>query len=246
MLLNARQIAQAMGKERIILLAIEDITEQKRSEDKIKASLAEKETLLKEVHHRVKNNMQVISSLLRMQARKIKDKDLAEILMDSQNRIKSMALVYNKLYQSENLAQINMADYTKDLITGLIRAYPVKSQRITSRVEQSNVLLGVDIAIPCGIIINELITNSIKYAFPDNRPGEITVSIRENGNYDLELLVSDNGVGLPESFTLTANTKTLGLKLVTNLIENQLDGKIELDRSQGTTFKIIFSRVREE
>ena len=120
MLLNARQIEQMEGKERIILLAIEDITERKHAEAIIEASLAEKVTLLKEVHHRVKNNMQVISSLLRLQARKFKDRDLAEILIDSQNRITSMALVYNKLYQSENLAQINIADYSKELVMGLI------------------------------------------------------------------------------------------------------------------------------
>jgi two-component sensor histidine kinase len=107
------------------------------------------------------------------------------------------------------------------------------------------IIMEMDIAIPCGIVINELVTNSLKYAFPENRPGEIAVSIRESGHHALELLVNDNGVGLPESFNLRANTKTLGLKLVLNLVENQLDGKIELDRSLGTSFKIIFRQARE-
>jgi len=229
------------------LCMIEDITERKQTEEKIQASLAEKETLLKEVHHRVKNNMQIISSLLRMQARKFKDSNFAEILIDSQNRIQSMALVYNKLYQSENLSQINMADYIRELIAGLIRSYSAKSLIITPRVKTSNIILGMDIAIPCGLVINELVTNSIKYAFPLSKSGEVAVSIRESGYHYLEILVSDNGLGLPESFNLKADTKSLGLKLVINLVENQLDGKIELDhKNQGTSFKIIIPQTREQ
>jgi len=221
-----------------------DITERKQAEEKIMASLVEKETLLKEVHHRVKNNMQVISSLLRLQAGKVKDKDVVAMLKDSQNRIQSMALVYNKLYQSQNLASIDMADYIKELTAGLIKSYTTGSSRVTASIDPSDVFLGVDMAIPCGLVINELVTNSLKYAFPESRTGQIAISLKENGHQELELVVSDNGVGIPESLNL-ANTSTLGLKLVTNLVESQLDGKIELDRTQGTRFSITFPGPKE-
>jgi PAS domain S-box-containing protein len=221
-----------------------DITERKQAETTVKESLAEKEILLKEVHHRVKNNMQVISSLLRLQAEKVKDKDFGDMLRDSQGRIQSMALVYNKLYQSQDLSHINMADYIGELTAGLIKSYATSSQRITPIIDPSSVFLGVDMAIPCGLVINELIVNSLKYAFPEGRVGEIAVSLKNGSDHELELEVSDNGVGVPEGFNM-ANTSTLGLKLVTNLVENQLDGKIELDRSQGTTFRITFPGPKE-
>ena len=222
-----------------------DVTERKQAETAMNESLVEKETLLKEVHHRVKNNMQVISSLLRMQAGKVKDKDVLAMLKDSQNRIQSMALVYNKLYQSQNLASINMADYIKELTTGLIKSYTTSPSRVTASIDPSDVSLGIDMAIPCVLVINELVINSLKYAFPENRTGQIAISLKEDGNQELELVVSDNGVGIPEGINL-ANTSTLGLKLVTNLVENQLDGKIELDRTQGTTFKITIRREEEK
>jgi two-component sensor histidine kinase len=183
------------------------ITERKKAEEKILASLAEKETLLKEVHHRVKNNMQVISSLLRLQESKVKDKDSAVLLKDSQNRIQSMALVYNKLYQSENLAGINMTDYIKELTAGLVKSYAVNPSRVTVKIAPGDVLLDVDMAIPCGMVINELVTNSLKYAFPDNRKGQISVSLKEAANQKLELIVSDIiwcGISLAERSNLTA------------------------------------------
>jgi len=188
--------------------------------------------------------MQVISSLLRLQAEKVKDKDFGDMLRDSQGRIQSMALVYNKLYQSQDLSHINMADYIGELTAGLIKSYATSSQRITPIIDPSSVFLGVDMAIPCGLVINELIVNSLKYAFPEGRVGEIAVSLKNGSDHELELEVSDNGVGVPEGFNM-ANTSTLGLKLVTNLVENQLDGKIELDRSQGTTFRITFPGPKE-
>ena len=221
------------------------ITERKKAEEKILASLAEKETLLKEVHHRVKNNMQVISSLLRLQESKVKDKDSAALLKDSQNRIQSMALVYNKLYQSENLAGINMTDYIKELTAGLVKSYAVNPSRVTVKIAPGDVLLDVDMAIPCGMVINELVTNSLKYAFPDNRKGQISVSLKEAANQKLELIVSDNGAGIPEKID-PDNTSTLGIKLVNNLVRDQLGGKIELDRTRGTIFNITFRRTKEE
>jgi PAS domain S-box-containing protein len=245
MLLNARQIQRVLGKERIILLAIEDITERKKTEEIIQASLKEKETLLKEVHHRVKTNMQVICSLLNLQSSNVRDKDALAMLKDSQSRIQSMALVHNKLYQSQNLASINMSDYIKELTGDLIKSYTTSHDRVTVNIDPSDVFLGIDMAIPCGLVINELVTNSLKYAFPKNRTGQIAISLKEGGNQELELVVSDNDVGIPEGIN-TANTNTFGLKLVTNLAQDQLDGKIELDRSRRTTFKITFPQAKEE
>ena len=237
------QVISPFSKNQIRIYARE-ITKRKQAEEQILASLAEKETLLKEVHHRVKNNMQVISSLLRLQEGTVKDKDAAALLKDSQNRIQSMALVYNKLYQSDNLASVNMMDYIKELTTGLVKSYAISPSRVKVNVAPNNVLLGVDMAIPCGMIVNELVTNSLKYAFPDNRRGLISISIKEDDK-GLELVVTDDGVGIPEGISLT-NTSTLGIKLVTNLVQDQLGGKIELDCSQGTTFKITFRRAKEE
>jgi len=221
-----------------------DVTERKQAEEKIMASLVEKETLLKEVHHRVKNNMQVISSLLRLQEGRVKDKDSAALLRDSQNRIQSMSLVYNKLYQSQNLASIDTTDYIKELTAGIVKSYTVNPSRVTINVAPNNVLLDVDLAIPCGMVVNELVTNSLKYAFPDNRKGQISISLKEDDK-GLELVVSDDGVGIPEGIN-PASTATLGIKLVTNLVQDQLGGEMELDRTHGTTFKITFRRAKEE
>jgi PAS domain S-box-containing protein len=224
---------------------IRDITEHKKAEENIIASLVEKEMLLKEVHHRVKNNMQVISSLLRLQEGRVKDKDSAVLLKDSQNRIQSMALVYNKLYQSNNLASIDMTEYIRELTVGLVKSYAVNPSRVTVNLVPGEVFLSVDLAIPCGMVVNELVTNSLKYAFPENRKGQISLSLKENDNREFELVVSDNGLGIPDGIDLE-NGNTLGLKLVNNLVQNQLGGKIELDRSHGTVYRIIFPRVREE
>ena len=242
---NARVIRDAGGNALYFDGTIENITERKQAEEKVLASLAEKETLLKEVHHRVKNNMQVISSLLRLQERKVKDKDSAALLKDSQNRIQSMALVYNKLYRSENLAGIDMTEYINELAQGLVKSYAVSPSRITVQVAPGGVFLEVDLAIPCGMVVNELVTNSLKYAFPDNREGQIFISLKENPDHFLELIVSDDGVGIPENFN-PDNTATLGIKLVSNLVRDQLGGKMELTRSPGTTFRITFRRAKEE
>ena len=220
---------------------IKDITERKRMEDQIKASLAEKELLLKEVHHRVKNNMQIVSSLLGLQAGGVEDTKTRELLEESQARIKSMALVYNQLYQSADLASIGLKDYVSELINGLVKTYASAPLRITAKIEGDNIPLGVDLAIPCGLFINELIINSLKYAFPNGRSGKIRVSLHETAENEVEIVVSDNGIGIPANLDL-ASTNTLGLYLVSTLVENQLGGKLELDRSQGTEFRITFNK----
>jgi len=225
-----------------LLGTFRDITERKQAEEKIKASLAEKEVLLKEVHHRVKNNMQVISSLLKLQSGSVKNKEDAALFEDSRDRIKSMALVYNKLYQSEDLAHVDFREYVGELARNLVHSYKAVSGKVTTSVEGGDVPLEINQAIPCGLVINELITNSLKYAFPKGRDGEIRVSLAENEG-EVELTVSDDGVGIPASLDL-ASSPTLGLRLVGNLVE-QLGGKIELDRTAGARFRITFRKSQE-
>ena len=223
--------------------------------EELQLALKEKDVLLKEIHHRVKNNMQIVSSLLKLQCENLKDERLIDILQESQNRIKSMALIHEELYQSKDFAKIDFSVYVRALTGRLIKSYIVDPNSILLDIVVDNVFLGVDVAIPCGLIINELFSNSLKYAFPaltvkseqglennsqkvpNESKGEICINFRsENNKYTL--IFSDNGVGLPEDLDFR-NTKTLGLDLV-NLLTDQIDGIIELDRSKGTAFKIVF------
>jgi len=216
----------------------EDITQRKKAEERIKASLREKEVLLREIHHRVKNNMQVISSLLSLQSRYVKDAHLVEAFKESQNRIKSMALVHEKLYHSGDLASIDFHEYIKSLMRNLFQSYETAG-RVDLTVQVKNVSLGVDVAIPCGLIINELVSNSLKHAFPEPRRGKISISLRQSGEDEIELVVADDGVGVPEDIDLK-NITSLGLHLVTILAEDQLEGTISLKRTGGTEFCITF------
>jgi PAS domain S-box-containing protein len=227
-------------EEMFYSIIIRDITERKSVEKQIEASLKEKEMLLREIHHRVKNNMQVISSLLWLQSGYIKDKKYLEMFRDSQNRITTMSLVHEKLYMSKDLANIEFKEYIRDLVNGLFQSHGVKAETIELKINVGNVLLGIDHAIPCGLIINELITNSLKYAFSDKRKGEIKVSLHINHENMVELIVSDNGMGIPSDLDFR-KTESLGLRLVTILSEDQLHGNIDLDRSRGTEFKIKFN-----
>lgn len=224
---------------------VRNITQRKIAEENILASLGEKELLLQEIHHRVKNNMQIISSMLRLQAEPVKDKSYLTILSDSQNRIRAMSLIHEKLYQSQDLAHINFSEYASDLTGELMRSYGNGSSRIVMKTESENIMLGIDTAIPCGLIINELVSNSLKYAFPKDRRGEISVSLDRINEDELELTVSDNGIGLPENIDFR-NTESLGLRLVTILAENQLRGKIESKRLEGTEFRIRFREIKYE
>jgi two-component sensor histidine kinase len=220
------------------LAMITDITERKLAEEKIKISLKEKEVLLKEIHHRVKNNLQVISSLLKLQSGYIKDEEALSLFTDSYNRVRSMALIHEKLYQSEDLARVNAAEYINNLITNLFRSYNVSSQKIRLAVEVESIWLDVDTAIPCGLIINELVSNALKYAFKSQEDGELFIHFSLNQQNDINLLVRDNGVGLPPDFDIE-ETESLGLQLVYNLT-GQLNGKIQIDSSKGTSFLIAF------
>ncbi len=223
-----------------------DVTERTQAEDRIKASLLEKETLLKEIHHRVKNNLQIISSLLRLQSRQIRDRQVLQLFTESQNRVQAMALIHEKLYRSSNLAKIDFEEYIKTLVEELFRGYEARKRSITFKTNVEQVSLAIALAIPCGLIINELVTNSLKYAFPETVGSQISISLQERVRDQFILTISDNGVGLPEDLDFR-NTNSLGLQLVCRLTK-QLEGTIELERSQGTKFKIVFatpSRDRE-
>jgi two-component sensor histidine kinase len=221
-----------------------DITSRKLAGDTIKAALKEKEILLREVHHRVKNNLQVVSSLLNLQANKIPDKAIKEILEQSRNRIRSIALVHEKLYQTGNFAEINIKEYTRSLITELFRVYLADPQKIHIRTEIENVNIPLVHAIPYGLILNEIISNSLKYAFPKEEAfkddPEIFVNIKTLPNNHIQLCAGDNGIGLPDDYQLT-DSLSLGLYLINILSTEQLDGKIEIDTKKGTIFTITFN-----
>lgn len=233
------------GGEKVVLALNRDITERKEAEEelkdyseKLRVSLDEKDVLLKEVHHRVKNNMQIISSLLNLQKGYIKDNEAVEIFTDSQNRIKSMALVHESLYKSPGLSNINMRDYVNELTTGLIKTYRTGTEIIDLKTNVEDVFIGVDTAVPCGLILNELVTNSLKHAFPGEEGGEIWIRLRQTSQGQIELAVGDNGVGIPEEIDVY-NTETLGLDLIKSLTK-QLKGEIDLKREDGTEFVVIF------
>ncbi|MEH2437740.1 MAG: PAS domain S-box protein [Nostoc sp.] len=223
----------------VVVAVQQDITEHKQAEEKIKASLKEKEVLLKEIHHRVKNNLGIVSSLLQMQCRRTQDPLVTAILRDSQNRIASIALVHEKLYRSEDLADIDFAQYIPDLTTHLFDSYNVSSSQIQLKIQVDNASLDIETAIPCGLIINELVSNALKYAFIGNRRGEIEVKFYQESESTLALIIRDNGIGLPENFD-SKKAKTLGITLVQGLVK-QLKGKLEIDSHQGTQFKITFT-----
>lgn len=219
-----------------------DVTEQEMAKEKIKKSLQEKETLLKEIHHRVKNNMQIISSLLSLQSEYL-DENVANILKGSQNRVRSMALVHEKLYHSPSLSRIDMGDYIQSLVSDLFYQHMAYNLPIKSVIEVDDINFNVETAIPCGLIITELVSNSLKYAFPKGIKGEICVSLKSKADV-YELIIKDNGVGLPEDLDFEKLT-SLGLQLVYNL-SNQLDGDINLDKNRGTKFTITFSELDYE
>ena len=228
-----------------IVNVYEDITDRKRDEKKIKDSLREKEVLLKEIHHRVKNNMQIICSLLNLQADQIVDEKARTVYRNSQDRIRSMALIHEKLYQSRDLARIDFKGYVDDLVSYLTSVYGIDSSKITLKPRVSDIYLGIDTAIPLALIINELVSNSIKHAFKDRDSGEIWIEFLSEQNDDSKkrhyvLEVGDNGVGLPKNLDIR-DIKTFGLDLVLSLTE-QVDGKLSLDLGRGTTFQIRFAQ----
>lgn len=227
-------IAQSPTDRARFAYVAEDITERKRSAERISASLREKEVLLQEIHHRVKNNLQVISSLLKLQSAGITDPRARDIFQESQHRVRSMALVHEKLYQASDLARIDFADYLRSLTTYLVRSYNV-SPLLRLDIDAESILLDVEQAVSLGLIVNELVSNALKYAFPPQTGGQIRVAVRPAGDR-LVLTISDTGVGLPPEIDMW-RTETLGLRLVT-MLTRQLGGTIQLNTSRGTTFTL--------
>ena len=211
---------------------------RREAEEYLKKSLEEKDVLLREVHHRVKNNMQIISSILRMQSRNIDDPKLKDVLQESQNRIHTMALIHENLYNHESLANIKFSSYIKSLAGNIARTYARQPADIKFDYQMDDAYLPIDTAIPCGLIINELISNSFKYAFNDNSSGMIGIHFKELADNEYQLIVSDNGIGIPSNIDIT-KTKSLGMKILHKLVQ-QIDGTLQSDFSNGTKFTITF------
>ncbi len=223
---------------------VRDITEKKQAEEKLRASLQEKEVLLKEIHHRVKNNLQIISSLLNLQSQHIRDPAALEMFQESRMRVRSMAMVHEKLYRSKDLAHVDFKEYIHSLAYHMFQVYGVSSEAIALTIEVGDVFLDINSAIPCGLLVSELISNTLKHAFPDGRRGEVRVRMEPVTDGFIELTVSDNGIGLEKDFDLK-NTESFGLQLVDMLTE-QLQGTVAIDHNGGTSFKVRFKASNHE
>ncbi|MCB9190129.1 MAG: PAS domain S-box protein [Flavobacteriales bacterium] len=216
----------------------EDITERKEYEKQLEESIKEKEVLLKEVHHRVKNNMQVISSILNLQSSYITDENALGIIRESQDRIKSMSFVHESLYQSKTLSEVNFAEYIQNITRNLYHSYGRPEGGIELEFDLDNIYLNLDTSIPCGLIINEVVSNSLKYAFEGRDSGKIRVEFKKKSDEKMKLIISDDGIGLPKDFDIE-NAESLGLQLVTTLV-TQVSGKLDIDVTNGTSFNIEF------
>ncbi len=233
---GARAVCDAQGKTVYFDGTVEDVTERKLAELRLRASLEEKETLLKEVHHRVKNNLQIISSLLNLQANEIADGTLFEMFKESQNRIRSLAMVHEKLYQAQNLALVDFLDYLQSVTMQLARSY--EREGLSWRVDGEEVFLGIDQAIPCGLIVNELISNAMKHAFVGRKSGTLLVNLAKLADGRIEMRVQDDGVGFPPEKDFR-EAPSMGMVLIMSLVD-QLDASIDLDCTGGTAFTVRF------
>jgi two-component sensor histidine kinase len=210
--------------------------QHKRGQERLFATLREKEVLLREIHHRVKNNLQVISSLLNLQAASLSDPQAAEMLKESQNRVRSMALVHDQLHRSPDLSRIGFREYVKNLCASLFSSYGVDSARIALRVDVEDIALPIDAAIPCGLIVHELVSNSLKHAFPGGRRGEIFIGLKSQPPRGTVLTVADNGIGLPKTIDLFT-ASSLGLRLV-RILAGQIEAPVRHRSGAGTVFEI--------
>jgi PAS domain S-box-containing protein len=215
-----------------------DITELKDVYRALTTRLREREMLLREVHHRVKNNLQLVSSLLSMQARSLSDAATREALNDSRKRVQSIALIHDELYQAQDFSHVAFSEYIRRLCTLVVQATSPSVDRVSLKLDLHSVALGIDRAIPCGLILNELLINSMKHGFADGRSGAIHVELREPETNRIELTVADNGVGLPDGLDVR-QAQTVGMQIVCTLAE-QLDAVLDVQRRGGTTFKLGF------
>ena len=220
----------------------ENITEKKAKDEKLRNSLKEKETMLKEIHHRVKNNLQIVSSLLKLQSQFLKNKDDILIFEDSQRRIRAMSLIHQNLYNSENLSSIDFGDYVKKLVRDLFASFNVPSAKVSYDIKIDGIFLDIETSIPCGLLINELVSNSLKYAFNGSGDSVVSISLDREDETGYKLMVGDNGKGIPADIDFR-KTNSLGLQLVCSLTE-QLEGTITLDNSHGAEFNIDFRSGR--
>ena len=233
---NAVPLTNEKGEVTGLLGITRDITAKKRWTEALESSLLEKETLLRELYHRTKNNMQVISSLISLQSSSISDDRVLRMFDDTKNRIRAMSLVHEKLYQSKDLSSVNMKEYIRDLANALIEGHGRGDAIVLLKLDTVDISLPIDVLMPCGLIINELISNSLKYAFTGGGSGEIRISVRRIDDGLLEIVYGDNGPGL--QFRDIKDIKTLGLKLVNNLATKQLGGELELVPGKGAEFRL--------
>ncbi len=220
------------------LISLIDITDHKKADNKIRESLKEKEILLREIHHRVKNNLQIISVLLSLQSEEIEDPQILEKYKESENRIHSMALIHERMYQSKDLSSIDFSDYVENLIADITYAYGFDTQMLEIKMDLDKSNLSIETVMPLGLIINELVSNSLKYAFKDVENNKISIIFKKEENNKFKLEIIDNGRGFPEDIDFK-NTKSLGLQLVNELV-SQIDGIINLERNKGSHFTIHF------
>jgi PAS domain S-box-containing protein len=227
-----------LNEEIIFTGIVRDITDREIANKKLKAAFDEKEVLLKEVYHRVKNNLQVVSSLINLQARNVENEEALNLLKQSADRIKAMALLHEKLYQSNDLAKIDFNDYVTSLVESLLNSFGTPRNQIQIKIDIQEVFLDLDTAIPCGLIINELLSNVLKHAFPQGQQGVIRINFTHE-QHELKLVISDNGIGLPDGLDIK-KCKSLGLQLVSRLTTDQLGGRLSIDLSDGASFSIHF------
>jgi PAS domain S-box-containing protein len=220
---------------------IRDRAERERADEALVASLQEKGALLKEVHHRVKNNLQVITSLLRLEARRVENPHTRGVLRDMQNRVHSMAALHERLYRSNSFSEIDLGAYLGQLVEQLVRSLAPRPEKIAVRLDVASVGLGLDQAVPCGLLLTELVSNALKHAFPDGREGTLSVEVRKLDERQVALRISDDGVGLPPDFE-ARRQGSLGLQLVADL-SRQIGGALEIVRGAGTTFQVIFAKT---
>lgn len=222
----------------MVLSAIVDISDRKHREDRVQAALKEKDILLGEVHHRVKNNLQVIHSLLDLQSFKIQDEIALRLIKESQNRIGSMSMIHQTLYESKDFARVDFGNFLEKLVPALVSSYSIDASRIQLAIRAAEVSLPINAAIPCGLIVNELVSNALKHAFPGNRRGQITIDLSYLPDHRVELAVGDDGMGIPDQLDIVTSS-TLGLQLVT-LLSEQLGAELLVSRALPTLFQLRF------
>lgn len=242
-LFSASLLKDGQGKPRYLIGQIQDITQRKRDEEQIHNSLREKDVLLKEIHHRVKNNLQVISSLLNLQAGYSSDPGTNELFKESQNRVRSMALIHENLYQSQDIGRVNLHEYVGGLVSMLFRVYGTDPACVRWEADIAECTLNIDTAVPVGLIIHELVSNALKYAFPNSRRGTIRIGFRSEPGGFLTLRFADDGVGMPKEFEID-KTASLGLRLV-KILTGQLGGELNLHSDPGTEFTIRFNELKK-